>query len=177
MARKKRDLKIIYLIAFLLVAAVSVTLYYFQNINQVSADISNLPDLSTGGFVKVEPKAQAVGDVGVISLNGNCMSVTANTDAVQAESIANGLEEKIGLRPNTHDTMKDAFSQLGVQVVMVKVVDIKENNFIGRLILRQGNTVVSLDSRPSDGIAIAVRTGAPIYFKEELMKKYGEKIC
>jgi bifunctional DNase/RNase len=60
---------------------------------------------------------------------------------------------------------------------MVKIVEIRNNTFIGRLILQQGNKVVSLDSRPSDGIAIAVRTGSPVYIKESLMKEQGKYIC
>ena len=60
---------------------------------------------------------------------------------------------------------------------MVKIVDLKENNYIGKLIIQQGNKVLSLDSRPSDGIALVVRTNSTIYFKESLLKEMGKYIC
>lgn len=139
--------------------------------------ILSLPELSTVGYVKVMPDAAVTEEGGAVSLTGGCYQVIASTDATQAESIINGLEGKISVRPNTHDLMKDAFQNLGIEVVMVKVMDIKDNTFIGRLILRQENKILSLDSRPSDGIAIAVRTNATIYMKEDLMKKMGKYIC
>ena len=143
----------------------------------VSLPIGEISDLSTIGFVEVKPEAILADDVGIVSLSGGCYRITANTDATQATSIMNGLESKILDRPNAHDLMKEIFETLGIKVLMVKVVDIKENNYIGRLIVKQGDTVLSLDSKPSDGIAVAVRTNSTIYFKESLMKERGEYIC
>jgi hypothetical protein len=87
------------------------------------------------------------------------------------------VEGKTGFRPMIHDVVKDAFDNLGIKVMMVKIVDIKQNTFIGRLFLKQGDRILSLDSRPSDGIAIAVRTGADINMKQSLAESYGEYIC
>jgi len=136
-----------------------------------------ISELSTDGFVEVKPDAGVIDNVGVVSLTGGCYQVTANTDATQAESIVNGLEGKISVRPNTHDLMRDVFESLGIKVLIVKVVDLKDSNYIGRLIVKQGDNILSLDSRPSDGIAIAVRTNSTIYFKESLMKERGKYIC
>ncbi len=138
---------------------------------------AGITDLSTTGFVAVEPQADVVGGRGVVSLTGGCHRVSATTDATQAESIKNGLESVSGPRPNTHEIMRDAFKSLGIEVVMVKITELKGENFFGKIILRQGNTLLSLDSRPSDGIALAVRTGSTIYFNETLLKERGEKIC
>lgn len=138
---------------------------------------TEISDLSTVGFIEVRPEVAVSGDVALVSLVGGCYQVTANTDIPQAESIANGLEHKISVRPNTHDLMKEIFDNLGIKVLMVKVVDVKDNNYIGRLIIKQGDNVMSLDSKPSDGISIAVRTNSTIYFKESLMKERGKNIC
>ena len=78
--------------------------------------------------------------------------------------------------------MKEIFEAMNIQVLMVKVVGIKatdetNSNYLGRLIVKQGDNVLSLDSRPSDGIALAVRTNSTIYFKESLMKERGQYIC
>lgn len=140
-------------------------------------DQAGLQDLSTSGFVAVRPMADLVGDRGVVSLEGGCNRVVAGTDLSQAESIKDGLGGLTGPRPNTHELMRDTFKVLGVDVVMVKVTELRDQNFIGRIILQQGNTILALDSRPSDGIALALRTGATIYFNETLLKEMGEKIC
>jgi bifunctional DNase/RNase len=60
---------------------------------------------------------------------------------------------------------------------MVKITEVKNNTFFGKLILRQNGKILSLDSRPSDATAIAVRTNSPIYVKTELLKEFGKKIC
>lgn len=140
------------------------------------ADISNLPELSTSGYAQVSVNADISGDVGVITLTGNCYQITAYTDVIQAQSIADGLAGKMGPRPNTHDLMKNVLDGMGIQVIMVKIVDVRNNTYIGKLILRQGNKVLSIDSRPSDDTALAVRTGSPIYMKEDLLKA-GKYIC
>lgn len=144
------------------------------NIPSMSEQVS---ELSTVGFVEVKPDAAIIDNAGVVSLTGGCYRVTANTDFVQAESIINGMQGKIPVRPNAHDLMKDVFESLGIEVVMVKIVDVQDNNYIGRLIVRQDDQIISLDSKPSDGIALAVRTNSSIYFKESLMKERGENIC
>jgi len=136
-----------------------------------------ISELSTVGFVEVKPEAVVIETIGVVSLTGGCYQVTANTDVAQAQSIVNGIEGTISDRPNAHDLMKEIFEAMGIKVLMVKVVDIKDTNYIGRLIVKQGDNVLSLDSRPSDGIAIAVRTNSTIYFKESLMKERGKFIC
>lgn len=147
----------------------------------VTSKQNSIPQLSTNGFVQVQPSAEinnATGQ-GLIALTGDCYQVVGNTDATQAQSIINGLTGQIAAngRPNTQDLMKDIFQNLGIKVLMVKVVGIQNNNFIGRLILQQGDKILSLDSRPSDGIAIAVRMNSTIYFNQTLFQQYGQKVC
>jgi bifunctional DNase/RNase len=171
----KKDRKKLLMVAFVVVV-LSIGYLLVKAPSQVH-DIFILPDLSTAGYVEVVPEAAVVGDRGIISLTGGCYQVVATTEAVQAESIANGLAGKIDFRPNTHDLIKSVFDSLDIKVVMVKIVDLVNNAYIGRLVLRQGDKVLSLDSKPSDGIAIAVRYNATIYMKEDLLKRQGKYIC
>jgi len=113
----------------------------------------------------------------IVTIIGGCYRITANTEISQIESISNGQEGKIGFRPNTHDLFKDTIDGFDMDVLMVKIVDIRNSTYIGKLILKQDDRILSLDSRPSDGVAIAVRTGAPIYIKDDLLKSEGENIC
>ena len=172
--------KPVYIVSIVVaLAAISAIVYqFFSSDSEVKIpDALLFSKLSTYGYMEVSADAATVENVGVISLTGECYQLIANTELTQAESIYNGLTKRIDFRPNTHDLMKDAFDNLGIEVLMVKIVDLKDNTFIGNLVIRQENNIVSLDSRPSDGIAIAVRTGAPIYIKEDLMKSQGEYIC
>ncbi len=166
--------KIISVIA-IIVAAIALAQPYFSKVDVVTS-LLPINDLSTQGYTKVDVQVSAAENVGVVVIQGNCYQLTATTELSQVESIANGQEGKVGFRPGTHDLMKDALDSLDVNVVMVKIVDMQNSTYIGRLILKQGDRIVSLDSRPSDGIAVAVRTGAPVYMKDDLLKT-GKYIC
>lgn len=138
---------------------------------------ASISDLSTEGFIPVKPAADISENSGIIALSGNCYRMIAGTDIGQAQSIRDGLEGISGPRPNTHELMRDLFRSLDIELLMVKITELKGENFFGKILLKQGNTVLNLDSKPSDGIALAIRTGATVYFNETLMQERGEKIC
>lgn len=162
----------------IIVALIAVVQPYFSfDATTISPENIQIPELSTDGYTKVDIDVSASENVGVVSIQGNCYQLTATTELSQIESIANGMQGKVGYRPNTHDLFKDALDSLDIDILMVKIVDMQNNTFLGRLILKQGSKIVSLDSRPSDGIGIAVRTGAPIYIKDDLLKSQGKSVC
>jgi len=167
--------KIISLIA-IIIAVIALTQPYFSKVGIVTP-LLPIDELSTQGYTKVDVQVSVSGNVGVVVLEGNCYQMTATTELSQIESIASGQEGKIGYRPMTHDLFRDALESLDVDVVMVKIVDMQNNTYFGRLILKQSDKIVSLDSRPSDGIAVAVRTNAPIYMKDDLLKAQGKYVC
>jgi len=119
-----------------------------------------LPELLTTDYTQVSVDADVVNGIGVVVLTGGCKQIIANTEAGQAESIAFGLVENFGIKVN-----------------MLKIVEVRNGTFIGRFVLQKGKNIVSLDVRPSDGTAIAVRVGAPIYVKDSLLEEFGEDIC
>lgn len=176
------DKKRIIVVGLFLVVVLFAVYILLQRIFYVQPGLdyfSLIPELSIVEYAEVEIDAYVDEEtgLGVVTLTGGCYSVTATTEEIQANSIANGLIGYIGPRPGTHDLVKDALDQLGVEVVMVKVTEVRDDTFIGKLILRKGNRIISLDARPSDATAIAVRMGAPVYVKNELMENYGENIC
>jgi bifunctional DNase/RNase len=136
-----------------------------------------LPELLTTDYTQVGVEADVVNGVGVVALTGNCRQIIAYTEVEQAQSISNGLIGYVGERPNTHDMAKDAFESFGIEVNMLKITEVRNNTFIGRLVLQKGKNVASLDVRPSDGTAIAIRMDAPIYVKDSLLEEYGVNIC
>jgi len=141
-------------------------------------NLTTIEDLSTKGFIEIKNISVQEGpEFDNVVLADGCRGLIGAVDKVQGESIIAGLNKVISVRPRTHDLMKDAFDILGVKVLMSKVVGIKGNNFIGRLILQQGDKIVSLDSRPSDGVAIAIRMNASVYVNGTLFEEKGENIC
>ena len=79
----------------------------------------------------------------------------------EANAIALELEKIATPRPMTHDLIKNILESLDAQVARVVVTDLKENTFYAVLHLKLGNTEYTVDSRPSDAIALALRVAAP----------------
>ncbi len=90
---------------------------------------------------------------------------------LEASSIATTLENISTPRPMTHDLMKNIMENLGVRVVRIEINDLKDNTYYALIHLETDNRRLVVDSRPSDAIAIALRTGAPIFVEESVIKK------
>ena len=141
--------------------------------------IMNLPQLSTIGYEQVGVSVEIGENIGVVKLASQCYEMTGNVEPSQALSIQNGLEDEIGPRPNTHDLFNDLLKALDIKILQVKVTELRDNTFIAQMIVQKGNTVVALDSRPSDAIAVTARTDylVPILVKESLLKEVGRYTC
>src|SRR5215813_10706667 len=89
----------------------------------------------------------------------------------EANAIALELEKIETPRPMTHDLIKNILETIEARVAKVVVTDLKENTFYAVLHLQVGGTEYTVDSRPSDAIALALRVGAPIYVDEDVVRK------
>src|SRR5439155_65720 len=89
----------------------------------------------------------------------------------EANAIALELEKISTARPMTHDLIRNILEAVGARVAKVVVNDLKENTFYAVIHLRLGSTDLTVDSRPSDAIALALRVDAPIYGEEEALTK------
>lgn len=74
-------------------------------------------------------------------------------------------------RPLTHDLMVDLLEALGARVDKVVVNDLKENSYFALIHLTQNGKLLSIDARPSDSLAIAVRVNCPIFIDEKVLQK------
>jgi hypothetical protein len=88
----------------------------------------------------------------------------------EAQSIAMQLEGVNPPRPLTHDLMKLALEQSGVEFERVLITELKESTYYARIFLRSGRKDIELDSRPSDAIALAVRFHKPIFVARGLLQ-------
>ncbi|MDZ4803884.1 MAG: bifunctional nuclease family protein [Candidatus Eisenbacteria bacterium] len=86
----------------------------------------------------------------------------------EAQAIANEIQGKRFPRPLTHDLLFTTVGSLKATVQRVVISDLKEKTFFASIILERDGEVVSLDARPSDSIALAVRAGAPIFVAEKI---------
>ncbi len=87
----------------------------------------------------------------------------------EAQAIALEIEGIKPPRPLTHDLLKQLIDNLGGSVVEVIVNELKDNTFYAKIILEASGLTNEIDARPSDAIALAVRTYAPIYVSESVM--------
>jgi bifunctional DNase/RNase len=87
----------------------------------------------------------------------------------EAQSIALGLENIKPPRPITHDLAINLLESLGVKMESVLITELKNNTYYAVIRLRKKLKFWDVDARPSDAIAMAVRTTIPIYVNEEVM--------
>ncbi|MHB8792982.1 MAG: bifunctional nuclease family protein [Thermoleophilia bacterium] len=73
-------------------------------------------------------------------------------------------------RPMTHDLMTSILGELHAEILKVTVTELKENTFYALLTLKLDAGEIEVDSRPSDALALAVRTNAPIYASDQLIE-------
>ena len=90
--------------------------------------------------------------------------------AAEAQSIAVHLEQVMPSRPLTHDLFVSMFHVFGIELKHVVIYSFKDGVFAAMMHVASGETTVEIDSRTSDAIAIALRSGAPIYTTPEVME-------
>lgn len=91
----------------------------------------------------------------------------------EAAAILMKLQDADLPRPMTHDLLASVIGQLQASVSKVLVTELRDNTFYAVLSLDAGGQEIRVDSRPSDAIALAVRTDAPIYASEVLLEANG----
>lgn len=90
---------------------------------------------------------------------------------VEAIAIATQLQGVKHPRPMTHDLLKNALEGLGCRIVRVEINDLRNNTFYARLVVTRGGEEVAIDSRPSDAIALALRTDAAIFTYDHVLQQ------
>ncbi len=88
----------------------------------------------------------------------------------EANAIALEIEKVSTPRPMTHDLIKNLLLGLNTAVHKVVVNDLREDTFYALIWLEQDGQTISVDSRPSDALALALRLDCPIYVEEKVLK-------
>jgi uncharacterized protein len=88
----------------------------------------------------------------------------------EANAIALEIEKVQTPRPMTHDLLKNVLLGLDVRVNKVVVSELKDDTFYALIWMERGGEIISMDSRPSDALALALRLDCPIYVEERVFK-------
>ncbi len=124
-------------------------------------------------------RTSQVGDLGMILLrakdDGSYLCIW--TRAAEASAIQVKLQDVTSPRPMTHDLLPAIIEASGGSAHRVTISDIVGDTFYAKVVLQQGNSEAEVDARPSDAIALAVRSQVPIYVDEAVLEKAGLEIA
>lgn len=92
-------------------------------------------------------------------------------------SIKRGEERKLDIRPTQHDLMQDIFTVYNITMSYARIERVEHDFFYATVLLDDGGTLLQLDTRPSDALALATRFQAPVYVHTPLLRQQGRDIC
>ena len=90
---------------------------------------------------------------------------------LEASAIASELEGVKYLRPMTHDLLKNVMESMDVKVNKVEVCDLKENTYYALIHMTHNGEKMTIDARPSDALALSLRTRVPIFVSEDVINR------
>ena len=90
-------------------------------------------------------------------------SYEANATAVEVENMQTS-------RPLTHDLLRSSIDSLNAQIKRIVVTELKDDTFYAVIWMEQNGEIVSIDARPSDALALALRADCPIFVDEEVLR-------
>ena len=135
------------------------------------------PSASFEGFMEVEMKIRGlmmdpVSNMPIVLLKdvGSDIVLPIWVGVYEANAIALEIEKVNTPRPMTHDLIKNVLTGLDALVHKVVVTELKDDTFYAVIWLEREGRVVSVDSRPSDALALALRVDCPIFVDDEVLK-------
>jgi bifunctional DNase/RNase len=87
----------------------------------------------------------------------------------EAAAIDRRLKGLVAPRPLTHDLLANVIEQLGGEIDRIEINDLQDGTYFARIHIRQNGSVLKVDSRPSDAIALGVATTVPIFVAEHVL--------
>jgi bifunctional DNase/RNase len=112
-----------------------------------------------------------------IIIGSNCTAIVADTTEERAKSIEDGINGVIDGRPNTHDTFAEVLRSFNITLDSVNIERYDGKNYYANLILSSGDKTLKLDTRPSDALALAIRTNSTVYLNKTMLQEVGRNIC
>jgi hypothetical protein len=144
--------------------------------------LSSLMAYAIVNLIEIDLSKYVIADVLEISENliivgNNCTAIVAETSQERADSIESGIRGIINERPTTHDTFVEVLRNFNITLDHVNLERFDGNYYYADLVLQAGDKVLILDTKPSDAIALAVRTNSTIYINKTMLQEVGINIC
>ena len=158
---RKKKLATFFLIVIIIILTTIYLIFYFET--QIF--------LSKEGFVEMKVDNVISDTNPAVVLKGRCSELNILISPEQAFAIEQGLSKVSIYRPGTHDTLVSIIENFNIKPILVKITKLQDNTYFAELALQRWNNFLILDIRPSDALAIAVRTNTPIYVNENLITK------
>ncbi len=112
-----------------------------------------------------------------VVLGNNCTAIISDTSLERAQSIEAGIKGMIEERPNTHDIFAETLKSFNITLERVTIDYLFNGTYYANLYLMSADKMLKLDVKPSDGIALALRTNSTIYINNTLLQEVGSVIC
>ena len=106
-----------------------------------------------------------------------CAKLIVATTLKKTEKLIRSTSGEFLIRPEEPDILEEIIDVFGITVEYIAIDDINENIFYAHMVLHDGQNVLNMDVRPSDGIVIASRTDSPVYVSENLLEEFAEITC
>jgi bifunctional DNase/RNase len=161
---KKRKISKAPIITLALLILSSIMAYAIVNLTEM--DKSNYV---VADYIKVSGTTIFVGN--------NCTAIVAETSQERADAIQSGIKGVIDERPNAYDSISAILKSFNITLDSVNMERFDGKYFYADLILKSNDKVLKLDTRPSDAMAIAVRTNSTIYINKTMLQEVGKNIC
>jgi bifunctional DNase/RNase len=88
----------------------------------------------------------------------------------EVKAISDEIEKTVAARPTTHDLARNLIRNLNAELEKIVITELRDDTFLAVLWLKQGDETVTIDARPSDAIALALRADCPIYVSEQVLQ-------
>jgi len=152
---KENTTKFLLIIIFSLIVLIVSTLFIEKNFEKYIE-------------MKID-RIQYVEDSSIVFLSHGCYIFSFYTTRSQGEMIEIAIKNITTQRPLTHDIIIEIFKSFGIYPVSLQIERLENETYFASLILKKDLLTISIDIRPSDGIAIASRAKIPIYVNKKLL--------
>ncbi len=145
-------------------------------------EFSNVP-VELNGFVPLDVDIVGTNirlsnrDQTPLGVNEHCKLIAFDVTEDQALSISKALNKTVPPRPLGHDIFSDLTEQFEIKLLAAKIDRFEDGIYYARMIFQFQNSVLEVDARPSDTIAIALRAQVPLHIEENILNAQGTNIC
>lgn len=124
--------------------------------------------LMTVGGLTLDPVTKT--PIVILKDSENKLNLPIWIGLLEATAMATELEGIKMARPMTHDLLRNVLEEMSCSIECIEVTDLRENTYYALIYLKCGGRSFTIDSRPSDAIALALRTKSPIYVAKNVLE-------